>query len=219
MTTDQTKKLIEFFSQYKELHYKKGELILHAGQEPSGVCLVIQGYARQYAISSDGQELNLIFFPPKDFFPVIWAINQVSYDYYLEAMTPLSLYCAPREAFLNFLLQHPEAFLDLTQKVLTRMNGFMFRMEHLAFGTAYNKVAAIISLAAERFGESKKDTIVIPFPFPHKQIASCIGLTRETVSIEIKKLEKLGLVGYQKRLLVVHNLPELKKQSSPHLSG
>lgn len=202
--------LSNFFSSYKHLKYKKGELLLRTEDYPKGVFYLTRGFVREFSIAPDGKELTLIIFKPGDFFPIIWALNGTAYSYYMEATTPVEVCCAPREEFVSFIKKNADIFFELTQRILVRMGGLMSRMNYLAFGNAYSKIGSIIAICAERFGDKTNDGITIQVPLTHKMIADFTGITRETASIEIKKLERSNLVHYQGRNLVVKDLSKLK---------
>jgi len=89
----------------------------------------------------------------------------------------------------------------------------LLRMEYLVFGNAYAKVASIIIICAERFGRKRGKKIVIQVPLTHNDIANLVGITRETASLELKKLENKGLIDYERHLLLVKNLKGLREES------
>lgn len=204
-------KLDGFFAQFKKIHYQKGDIILRADEEPRGVLFLEKGYVKLYSISEDAQELTLIIFKPEDFFPVMWAINATPNNYYLEATSTAELWQAPRGELIKFLKANSDVLFELTSRILIRLGGLLKRMEYMIFGNAQNKVASIISICAERFGQPQEGRSVIGVILTHQDIASLIGVTRETVSIEIKKLEKRGIIGYKGRYLVVKDARRLKE--------
>lgn len=205
--------LTAFFSQFKLLSYKKHEMILRADSPPHGVFYIKKGYIRDYAISSDGEEFTLIVFKPGDFFPLQWAINDKPNTHNFEAMTSVELYRAPKEKFLEFLKEEPEVLLVSTAGIITRLGGLMDRMEHLVFGNAYERVASILYIFAERFGEKEGSSVVIPMPLPHRCVASLVGMTRETVSVEMKKLQDKNLISTRGSIIYVKDLPKLQEES------
>lgn len=186
---------------------------MRSDDSPRGVFFLSRGYVRAYLISSEGDELTLIIFKEGDFFPIIWAFNETPISFYLEAMTPIEVWLAPKEDFLKFVQDNSGVLFELTRRMLTRMGGLLARMGYLVFGNAYNKIASIILICAERFGKKEGKNIVIQVPLTHKQIADLVGVTRETASLEVKKLEKKGFVTYHGKNLVIKNLAGLKKES------
>lgn len=206
-------KLESFFRGFRHLHYKKDYTIIHAGDDPPGVFFLLKGYVRLYSISKDGEELTLIIFKPQDFFPIMWAINETPNAYYLETMTACELYRAPREEFVAFMKENSDVEFELLSRILIRLGGLLSRMEYLAFGNAYQKVASIILICAERFGRQERGRVIIQVPLTHKDIANLVGVTRETASIEIKKLERKSLITFHGRHLIVRNQPALRRES------
>jgi len=186
---------------------------LRAGDPPLGCFFLKKGFVRVYSVSRNGEEFTSIIFKRGDIFPIIWAINNAPNDYYCEAMTACVLARAPREEFIKFIKDNPEVNFDLTSRTLVRLAGLLRRMEYLVFGNADDKVASILLICAERFGKQDGDRVTIEVPLTHSDIASLVGLSRETASIEMKRLEDAGLVGHSGRLLQVLNLRRLKRRS------
>lgn len=202
-----------FFAKAKPLQYKKGEVIFRAGDQPPGIYYLASGYVRVYSFSRSGEELTLIIFRRGDIFPVSWALNAAVSAYFVEAMTKASLWRVSREEFLDYVRGQPEILFELTHRVMERFLGLMERMEHLVFGNAHSKVASILLICAERFGRRVGKETIIDVPLTHNDIATLVGLTRETVSIEMKKLEKRGCVGSRRRHLVVKNRRSLAREA------
>lgn len=212
-------KIDSFFAKYKSRNFKRGETILRAGDPPLGFFYLKRGYVRVYSISKNGEELTLIIFKAGDFFPIIWAINNTQNEYFVEAMTACTLVRVPREEFVSFVKSNPDVNFDLTRRTSVRLGGLMRRMEYLVFGNANNKVASILLICAERFGRQEGGKVVVEVPLTHSDIASLVGLTRETASIEMKKLENSGLIGYRGRLVTILNLKGLRRQSMLDISA
>lgn len=208
------KKLDEFFARFRRLSYKSHEIILRSNDTPPGVFFISRGYVRVYTLSESGQELTLIIFKPGDFFPMIWAFNNTTVTQYCEAMTPVEVLRAPKEEFRKFLEANPEVLWDVTSKILIRLRGLLERMEYSVFGSAYQKVASILVICAERFGAKFRGDIVIRVPLTHKDIANLIGLTRETTSVELKKLERLGVVSKKGRQYRIRDFEKLKTEAA-----
>lgn len=206
-------KIHKFFSGFKKLSFKKGETILRAEEKPSGVLYLKKGYTRLYSLSKDAQELTLIIFKAADVFPLMWTINDTPNAYYMEAITATELHQAPKEEFLNFIKNNNEVLFELTSRILKRFGGILNRMEYAIFGHARNKVASIILICAERFGAKIGRDIIIQVPLTHQDIANLIGVARETVSIEIERLQKKGLIDHQGKYFVIKNFYQLKKES------
>lgn len=206
-------KLIEFFTHYTKLEFKRKQIVLSSDEEISHIYYITRGYVRAYRISENGDELTLLILKPGDFFPMTYGLNNMPNIYYLEALTPLVTWRAPQEKFLTFLAATPDVFFTLSTNIMDRFDGLLARMEYLVWSSAYTRIAAVLFICAKRFGKKQGADITIQFPLTHRDIATLVGLTRETTSLEMKKLEKKGLIKRENKLLTISNMPELERAS------
>lgn len=130
-----------------------------------------------------------------------------------EDAKELTLIIFKREDFVKFIKENSDVLFELMGRILMRLGGLLTRMEYMIFGNAYNKVASIISICAERFGSAEKLGVMIGLPLTHKDIANLIGVARETVSIEIKRLENERIIGFRSKYIVVKDVNKLRKKA------
>lgn len=204
-------KLETFFSQFKHLTFKKGEILIRADDEPAGIFYLKSGIVRQYAISKEGEEQTLTIYKPISYFPMMWAINGTENAYYFEALTEVEICRAPKDAVIEFIKTEPDVLYDLTSRIYSGIHGLLSRMEYLLFNSAYNKILFTLINNANRFGE-KQTNGEIQIHMTHKDIAAFSGLTKETISREIKKLEEKGLVKNQNQLLIIQSIKTLEDE-------
>ncbi len=205
--------LTAFFSTYKKISYKRHEVILRADDTPSGVYFIESGHVREYALFPQGQELTLFLSNPGDVFPVRWTFTGSVNTKFFEAFTPTVVYRAPQEAFLTFLKQHPDLLFSFTAYTLTRWSFFLEKTEQLVYGHATGKIAYILVMLAQRHGKEKNGIWEISLPFTHKDLAAFLGSTRETVSVEMQKFVKKGVLTHEQQIVTIHDLGYLKKAS------
>lgn len=213
MHNDPFKKLNDFFLKHKSFHYRKRETILFTKDIPPGVFYITSGYVRSYLLSKEGKELTVTLLKPFDLFPMHWVINNVLTSHYYESLTEVTLYRGPKQDFLQLLIQNSDVFFYTTRSILMRLNSVSDRMEAAVLGNAHQKVAGIISFLAEQLGTKQEQRVVIRIPFTHKDIASLIGLTRETVSLEMERLEKENVITLQNHLIVIEDIEVLQRHA------
>lgn len=203
-------KLEQFFSQFKHLTFKKGEILIRADDDPAGIFYLKSGTVRQYAISKEGEEQTLTLYKPISYFPMMWAINNFHNSYYFEALTEVEIYRAPKDEVVEFIKKEPEVLYDLTRRIYSGMHGLLSRMEYLLFNSAYNKILFTLINNATRFGTNENGEVHLHMT--HKDIAAFSGLTKETISREIKKLEEKRLVKNQNQLLIIQDIKLLENE-------
>jgi len=90
--------------------------------------------------------------------------------------------------------------------------GFVSRVAQLILDDAYTKTILLLLYYAENFGETTQEGIALSIPLTHREIASWIGTTRETASLQVENLVKKGLLMTKGRVLIIKDPAELKKE-------
>lgn len=201
-----------FFTQYKHQLYKKGEIIIRADDDPQGLYFLELGRVKQYLITKKGDEVILNIFSEKAFFPMSWALNNSKNNYYYEAMTDVSLYRAPREATLQFLNENPEVVFDLLRRVFRGIDGLLLHMAYVMSGSAYARLIIELLILAKRFGKHEPGSKQVEIRLVEKDLAAETGLTRETISREMKVLKSKNILTFSENMLVVHDIDRLEAE-------
>lgn len=205
-------KLDAFFTKYKHQLCKKGEILIRADEEPSAILYLKNGRVKEYAISHKGNEIVVGVFKPISFFPMSWAVNKTENHYYYEAIEDIDVWKAPADDVVTFVKNEPDVLLDLLKRVYHGTDGLLMRMTYLMSGNAYAKLIAEILIHMRRFGSKNQDGHM-SVTVTEVDIAAYAGLTRETVSREIKKLKDKGLVSFLGKTLVVYDLEALQHEA------
>lgn len=202
--------LTDFFSQFKSYKYKKGEILIHAGDEPSGIFYLTKGRVKEYFISKNGDEFIVNIFKPISFFPMSWAINGTQNDYFFEAMDDVETIKAPREKVVLFIKSQPEVLFDLISRVFKGMDGILQRMTYFMSGSAYKRLITELLIDAKRFG--KKEGTKVTLNATEKDIASQAGMSRETVSREFRILKEKGILTFARNEIIISDINRLEDE-------
>lgn len=209
-----SQKLVAFFATCPVLSYKKRSLIIKGGEEPKGVMYIQSGYVRLYLLSRFGEEQTTMIFKPSDLFPLTWAMSGKENKYrFFESLTPVTLSYCPRLSFLRFMHSRPDVSYMITRQILFRFDDLLERMAYISISTkARTKILVLLFLLCQRFGTGRQNAI-LSFPLTHQDIASFLGITRETVSIVLKKLVDEKLVFQKKHLVWMGERKKLQKEA------
>jgi len=200
----------QFFEKYREIPFKKGEVIIQAEQEPDGIYYVKKGLVRMYSVSSEGKELTLNIYKPGSYFPLTWALGNTPNITYFEAMSDCLVVKAPKYKLIDYIKNNPRQLYDLSKRLSSGLGGISTQMTYLLFGKSFQRVCFVLLTLARRFGKEEKDLIKITIPFTHQQIADYAALARETVSIEIEKLKKKKMIEYRSQKITILNINKLE---------
>ena len=212
MSQTNIRKFGTFYNQFKTRSYRKGETLIRADDDPQGIFCLTKGYIRQYTISALGTELTLHILKPTPYFPMVWAVNGTPNVYYFEALTPVEVGRVPRDEVVTFIKDKPEIIFELMSGLLEEYAETLKRVEHLVFSDAYRRVISVLIYIAKHFGSKNVRGIVVNHRFTHQDIATLVGVARETASIEIIKLEKKGLIEYIDHSMLFNNIKKLERE-------
>lgn len=214
MHTDKTKALETFYKQFTIRNYKKGEMLIRADDDPQGIFCLTNGYVRQYTISKAGFELTLHILKPISYFPMVWAVNGTPNVYYFEALTPVEVGRAPRDQVVNFIKDKPIIIFELLSELIEDYAESLKRIEHLVFSDAHRRVISVLLYIAKHFGQETDKGIIVHHRFTQQDIATLVGVARETASNEMVILEKKGLIKYINHSILFEDIKKLNSELS-----
>ncbi len=112
----------------------------------------------------------------------------------------------------NLLLPEPVVIFALMSELLEQYAEVLTRVEHLVFSDAYRRVISVLLYLAKQFGEEKDGGVIVNHRFTQQDIATLVGVARETASNEIIKLEKKGLVEYIDHSILFKSISKLNSE-------
>lgn len=201
----------EFFSKYRVRKYTKGQVLLLNGDDAQFVYNVVSGRVKQYDVSYRGDEIILNVFKPPAFFPMSLAINKTDNPYTYEAETDIEVRQAPADEVVAFLRTNPEVTFDLLSRVYRGVDGMLARMAHLMATSAKGRLMFELLLACRRFGEKTPEGGYI-LAMRESGLGARAGLSRETVSREMKKLINEGLVSLHSGTIIITDVQTFEEK-------
>lgn len=182
------------FQAGRRLSYKKGEVIQRANETPRGVYFLSEGYVKEYTLGKDGSEHFHVLYGPGELFSIIWAFLGINQNVYRDAFTDVEVYRVEADVMKKALEDNIVLMHAVNQILMQQIFSLKARVENLAFNNAYDKVAYRLLYMAGRLGVKQEDGWFIPLAFRHQQMADAVGVTRETASRMIERMERQGLI-------------------------
>ncbi len=205
----------DFFSEYPVKHYKKGHILILAGERTPSALYLTEGKIRVYDVTYRGEEIVINSFQPPAFFPLSLIINSSVTRYIYEASTDITVKQAPVADAMRFLETHPPVVFDLLSYLYKALDGVLERMVHFISSGAKNRLVYSLIAECKQFGELQNDGSYV-VAISEKELGSRAGLSRETVSREARVLKIAKLIEVHHSSIVIPNLKRLERYLEIH---
>ena len=203
-------KLKSFFAKHPVSKYPKGYLIIKPGDVPKEISFIKSGFVRLYT-KTNNRECTLNIFKPLFIVSMTQILSNQPNDFYLEALTSCEVWHAPFEKYQEFIDSDKKTAQYFTKFFFDSLLNFLKNQSNIIQGSAENKVATLLLQLANDFGKANGNISVVEFPATHRIVANLIGLTRETTSVQMSKLQKQKLISTKRKSFTVLDIKKLEK--------
>jgi len=200
-------KLDEFIERYPLRKFDKDQLLLVQDERPRDIFYVKKGFIKGYDINIDGIEQHIWLGAKGDIIPYEYLFDAVdSTLLFYSAFTELEVYVVNRQELIEFFTKNPDVLLHVAKDIAAKLSELTEKLTATEKPKASEKIIYMLNILAKRFGNenAEGDKSQITVPLTQQDIANLLGLTRETVATELKKLKDKGYVYYDKWQFVVH---------------
>lgn len=175
--------------------YCKGEMIFRAGEPSEHLYIVHKGQVKIYRLSDSGKEQLIRIMEPGDFMGELALFTNESLTSYAEAIKDTEICTIHKSDMKEMLLANPSISLKILEVFSKRLNETEKNMESFSSQDSEKRLAGyLIELVNEKEGVSPNEPIDITLPISKKDLASYIGMTRETLSRRLSSFQEQGLI-------------------------
>src|SRR5690606_19295417 len=132
-------KIQSYFSTYPVRTYKKGELLIQAGDTPPAYSIT-SGLVTQYDIAKNGTKLIVNIYKPGSFISLASILNNIPSTFFFEASEPTRTHVAPSADVAMFLKDNPDIVYDALARVTRGSDGLMLRLARAMEGSAEGRI-------------------------------------------------------------------------------
>ncbi len=180
---------------------KRKEVLYFPGDSGDRIYLLKRGVVKISTISDDGHEVILALLKPGEVFGEEAVVDDDPRDHMAEAYDDALICLISRQDFMDMLRSHPEMALKVTKLIGLRLKTFRTRVEQLLFKGAPARLAQVLLELAKQHGVTDKGGVLLPLKLSQQDLASLIGVTRESVNLALGEFRKTGLVEVEGRHL------------------
>jgi CRP-like cAMP-binding protein len=183
--------------------FSAGSTILYQGEVPRSAMILTSGLVRVFSISEQGGEQIVMFHVPGEFFPVSWIYRRsTSTLFFYEAVKDSEIAFIPKNDILSYMTSTPEITEAVIQYFATHYSASLMRVNALEQPKARDKLVYTLYYLVQSYSVGNKNNGIVDLPISltHQNLASLVGLTRETTATEMNKLKKQKILSYENQL-------------------
>ncbi|MCS6781577.1 MAG: Crp/Fnr family transcriptional regulator [Gloeomargarita sp. SKYBB_i_bin120] len=184
---------LERLSQRMSLaHHEADKLLIMEAEGGGTVYFIIEGWVKIRTHNRDGREITLNILGPGEIFGEMAALAASTRSCDVLSVTPVLVGSLSSRDFMHVVQTEPLMGLRLSQLMARRLRQLNRRLR-VRESDSVARVADVLLFLAEGQGRTSAQGIEIP-NLPHRELGSLSGLTRETVTRVLRKLEQEGVI-------------------------
>lgn len=181
--------------------------ILHAGDEPTSLFLILEGSVSILLEDSDGREIVLAYLNPGDFFGEMCLFpDQRRRTAIVRTRQPTLVAEVAYQPFRQFARDNSDIMFVIAEQLSTRLRDTSSRLGDLAFLDVAGRLAHLLLDLAKRPGAipHARGTVV---RISRQELARNVGCSREMAGRVLKKLQEDGMVSVSGRSILLLGSP------------
>jgi len=180
-----------------------------AGDAADRVFILHGGRVSALHVPDGSRAVCLGLFGPTDVFGESCLWTAAPREHMAVTATAVLYSEVPRAVLRLLLDDHPAAVSLFAEQAIARRD-LVIRRLSIAMSASVRARLADQLLALGEHGRDTPDGRELAFPLTHHEIAALIGTTRETVSVELQRLRREGLILVRRRQIVLRDLSRLR---------
>lgn len=185
-----------------ERRYPRGTSIFSKSDPSDCLCIVKSGLVKLISHSEKGTATILHFLYPDEVFGEL-LLSEEKRPFTAIAIEDSLVTTISRDRFTQLLTSVPTVTVNLIRLLSKRLVKVMKRLAESGHTCSYYRLAKVLHSLAEDHGVESPTGTLIPIRLAHEDLANLIGTTRQTVTTQLNKFERMGLLNRQDRQIVV----------------
>lgn len=209
--SEEQMKNVEESTKMEKVNRRK--IIFFPGDPGDHVYFLKSGRIRIYRVSDGGKELTLDYLEPGDTFGELSIIDDYSHDTFAEASEDSFICVMNKSKFESMLIENPPMAFNVTKIMGLRLRKIENKIEDLVYKDVSRKLASLLINLADEYGVNDDRGILLRIKLTHKDLASLIGASRETITITLKEFKEKGLIDILSRRIIITDKEALSSYS------
>ena len=185
-----------------ERRFRKGATIFGEGDPSDSLCILKSGVVKLISISPKGTEAILQILKPGQVFGEL-LLSRERRAFTALAAEDSIVTTISRQNLKELLSLVPVLALNFIRLLSCRLAEVEKGLAESSHTWSYHRLARVLLSLSEQYGEEVSMGTLIKLPLTHEDLANLIGTTRETVTTQLNRFSRMGLLNRRARRIVV----------------
>ena len=188
--------------------FYRGSQVFSQGSPQDGIYLVETGRIRVFYIGPSGREITLAYWHPGNFVGGPDVFTKGTHVWSGVAAVNSSVLYVPGDALRQMVLQIPALAIGIIEGLSFKGRCYSSLAQMLGTRSPTERLAHLLLHLASLYGVNERRGLLIAAPFTHADLAHMIGVTRQWVTTNLKRLAEAGVVDSQgANILILDEAP------------
>lgn len=183
--------------------YRRNHVIFNEGDPGTALYMIVKGRVKVSQSSPDGKERTLALLSPGDVFGELALLDEQARSADAVVVEDSELLVVPRKDFLGFIITQPQAAMSLLVVLSQRLRRTNLLVHDAAFFDVRGRLARVLLDLARADGETEPGGALVCPRLTQSELASMVGVTRESVNKWLRHYERAGLITRRRGRLVI----------------
>jgi len=199
--------------------FRRNEVILYEEDSNEFMYIILEGEVKVMQSTEEGKEIILAIHRAGDFFGELSLIDGKTSPASVIATKHSSMAIIAKNAFFSLIFNQQNVLRKLLLILCSRFRESLGTIQMLNFNNALQRIKMLFIMLAEKYGKEEAGLKVLNIKLTHQDIAEMAGMTRETVTRVLDKLQKDGEIGVLKDKLIALKQSFFENDSILRASG
>ena len=170
--------------------FKKNSTILYEEDTNEFMYIILMGKVKAVRTTEDGKEIILAIHGSGSFFGEMSLIDGKTMPASVISIEDSLIAIISKKDFFSLLFSHKKVTINLMEILCSRLRRSWDTIQLLNFNNASQRTKMMFFMLSDEYGEKTREGTVLNIKLTHQDISDMTGLTRETVTRVIDKLQK-----------------------------
>jgi CRP/FNR family transcriptional regulator, cyclic AMP receptor protein len=191
---------------------KRKQYIYQPGDPADAVYWIKSGRVKISKLTEDGREIIVGMFQNGDVFGEMAFVEDKPREYFAEALDDLTYVSIRRSQLFALSRRKPGVIYRFAKLIAERRREVETTLESLLYKGVRERLAGQLLKLSKEYGIEDTRGKLLRIKITHKDLASLIGSSRETVSLTLGDLKRVGLIDVNNdRKIIIRNEKQLSQ--------